>query len=117
MEITVPYRISNLPPGIDRAGVQLNIRGYPSLKQEISLSGGSANGSVTLSGIMPPESMLQTRTTAELQSVTNVEVPQYRCGIIFEGPDYNSWIWGAGFCRNSNLCDGATRNLESTGNL
>lgn len=126
VEVTVPYRISNVPPGITQTAISCSFTvritlengeslSYPSIREEISLSGGTANGTVTISGLIPSDRYFQNRSDADIQAIVTTEAESWRCGIFFNGPDFSQWLYGKGYCDNSNMCAGATRTLLTEG--
>jgi hypothetical protein len=126
VEVTVPYRISNLPPGITQASISCSFTvrvtlengdslTYPSLRQEVSLSAGSANGTLTLSGPIPGDDYFETRSDADIESMVTADAEDWRCGFFFNGPDFAQWLYGKGYCDNTNMCAGANRTLLTEG--
>lgn len=124
VELTVPYNFSNLPASFGKVAVtcafEVNFSGSVSrqenlpLRQEIPLSGGSANGTANLAGEMPPDSVLETFTETELRGITDVTVPGYTCYVQFrEGS--SSWYFAQNACSESNLCAGAQHRLVVNG--
>jgi hypothetical protein len=122
----VPYRISNLPPGITQASVSCSFTvrvtlengdsiTYPSIREEVSLSGGSANGTLTLSGPIPDDDYFENRSDADIESMVTMDAESWRCGFFFSGPDFAQWLYGKGYCDNTNMCAGANRTLLTEG--
>ena len=125
VEVTVPYRISNVPPGIDQAAVSCSFTvrvtlengdtlTYPGFREEIALPGGSASGTATIVGEIPDDEFFET-TNANIDAIVTTEAESWRCGLFFKGPDWSQWLYAKGYCDNSNMCVGANRTLLTEG--